>query len=63
MPLGPAEIAIVLGLALLIFGPKRLPDLGRSAGTGLREFKESVRGFGDRRAELPAETPSSVDEP
>ena len=36
--IGPLEIAIVLVIVLLIFGPKRLPDLGRSMGRGMREF-------------------------
>ena len=46
MPLGigPLEIIIVLVIVLLIFGPKRLPDLGRSLGSGMREFKDSVTG-------------------
>ena len=39
---GPTELAIVLGIALLIFGPKKLPELGRGLGSGLREFKEGV---------------------
>ena len=42
--IGPVEIIIVLFIVLLIFGPKRLPDLGRSLGRGLREFKDSVTG-------------------
>jgi sec-independent protein translocase protein TatA len=42
--IGPAEIIIVLIVVLLIFGPKRLPDLGRSLGRGMREFKDSVTG-------------------
>jgi sec-independent protein translocase protein TatA len=45
MPMpGPMELIMILGIALLIFGPKRLPDLGRSLGGGLRSFKESVSG-------------------
>ncbi|HUR87154.1 MAG TPA: twin-arginine translocase TatA/TatE family subunit [Solirubrobacteraceae bacterium] len=46
MPLGigPLELVIVLVIALVIFGPKRLPDLGRSLGTGMREFKDSITG-------------------
>jgi sec-independent protein translocase protein TatA len=42
--IGPAELIVVLMIALLVFGPKRLPDLGRSLGSGMREFKESVTG-------------------
>jgi sec-independent protein translocase protein TatA len=38
------EIAIVLAIVLLIFGPKRLPGLGKQLGTGMREFKESITG-------------------
>ena len=41
---GPLEIGIVLLIVLLIFGPKRLPDLGRSLGSGMREFKDSITG-------------------
>lgn len=44
--IGPLEIIIVLVVVLLIFGPKRLPDLGRSLGSGMREFKDSVTGKG-----------------
>ena len=40
--IGPLELIIVLVIALVIFGPKRLPDLGRSLGTGMREFKDSI---------------------
>ncbi|MGI8726093.1 MAG: Sec-independent protein translocase subunit TatA/TatB [Solirubrobacterales bacterium] len=39
---GPLELAIVLIIALVIFGPKRLPELGKSLGSGLREFKSSI---------------------
>ena len=42
--IGPLELAIVLVIALVIFGPKRLPDLGRSLGSGMREFKDSLTG-------------------
>jgi sec-independent protein translocase protein TatA len=46
---GPTELIIVLVIVLLIFGPKRLPGLGRSLGSGMREFKDSVTGGkGDR---------------
>ena len=39
---GPLELLIVLGVVLLIFGPKRLPALGRQLGAGMREFKDSI---------------------
>jgi sec-independent protein translocase protein TatA len=41
---GPLEIIVILVIVLVIFGPKRLPDLGRSLGRGMREFKDSVTG-------------------
>ena len=44
---GPLELAIVLIIALVIFGPKRLPDLGKSLGSGMREFKDSLSGNKD----------------
>ncbi len=40
--IGPTEIIIVLVIAVLVLGPRRLPGLGKSLGTGMREFKESV---------------------
>ena len=48
----PVEIIVVLFIVLLIFGPKRLPDLGRSLGGAMREFKDSVTG--KDKDELPA---------
>ena len=42
--IGPMEIILLLGLALLLFGAKRLPEIGRSLGSGMREFKDSVTG-------------------
>lgn len=41
---GPFELAIVVIIALIVFGPKRLPELGRSLGKGIREFRGSVSG-------------------
>jgi sec-independent protein translocase protein TatA len=48
---GPLELAIVLIIALVIFGPKRLPELGRSMGRGIREFRSSISGKGDDEEE------------
>jgi len=42
--IGPLEIVIVLIIALIVFGPKRLPELGSSLGRGIREFKETITG-------------------
>jgi len=42
--IGPLEIVIILIVALIVFGPKRLPELGRSMGKGIREFKGSLSG-------------------
>ena len=44
---GPLELVVVLIIALVIFGPKRLPELGRSMGKGIREFRGSISGKGD----------------
>ena len=45
--IGVWEILILLVVALLVFGPKRLPEMGRSLGRGMREFKNSVSGKDD----------------
>ncbi len=51
--IGPLELVVVLIIALVILGPKRLPDAGRSLGRGLREFKGSLTGE-DKPADQPA---------
>ena len=45
--IGPLELLIVLGIVLLIFGPKRLPGLGRQLGASMREFKDSISNKSD----------------
>jgi sec-independent protein translocase protein TatA len=54
--IGTGEIVLLLLLALLLFGAKRLPEIGRSLGSGMREFKDSVTGK-ETHTELPAATP------
>jgi sec-independent protein translocase protein TatA len=49
--IGPMELIIVLVIVLLIFGPKRLPGLGKQLGTGMREFKDSISGKDDKHDE------------
>jgi sec-independent protein translocase protein TatA len=46
--IGPTELIIVLVIVLVIFGPKRLPGLGRSLGSGMKEFRDSIAGKGGR---------------
>ena len=45
--IGPLEIVVILIIALVVFGPKRLPELGRSMGKGIREFRGSISGKDD----------------
>ncbi len=63
--IGPLELVIVLVIALIIFGPKKLPQLGSSLGRGIREFRSSVTGAGgssdEELAEL-EEEPSEEDD-
>jgi sec-independent protein translocase protein TatA len=47
------EILILLLVVLLVFGPKRLPEMGRSLGKGMREFKDSISGKDEEPVELP----------
>ena len=66
---GPLEIAVVLVIVLIIFGPKRLPELGKSMGHGIREFKNSISGDSDKdspeekQRELQASQQAQVSQP
>jgi sec-independent protein translocase protein TatA len=46
---GPLELIVILAIALIVLGPKKLPEVGRSIGKGMREFKDSLNGDDDRR--------------
>jgi sec-independent protein translocase protein TatA len=48
---GPLELIVILAIALIVLGPKKLPEVGRSIGKGMREFRESISGDSDRRDE------------
>ena len=56
--IGITGLIVILLVALIVFGPKRLPEMGRSLGRGMREFKDSISGKDDK-AEL--EPPSADD--
>jgi sec-independent protein translocase protein TatA len=58
--IGFPELLVLLLVVLLVFGPKRLPEMGRSLGRGMREFKDSVTGRDkeDGKAELPPPAPN-----
>ena len=53
---GITGLIVILIVALLVFGPKRLPEIGRSLGKGMREFKDSITGKDDEPHELPRAT-------
>jgi sec-independent protein translocase protein TatA len=56
---GPAELVVVLVIALLVLGPKRLPGAGRSLGRGIREFKDGITGPAiDEQERLEADVPA-----
>ena len=57
--IGPMELVIVLIIALVIIGPKKLPDVGRSMGRGMREFKGAISG--DHDDEKPELTQAKAD--
>jgi sec-independent protein translocase protein TatA len=64
---GPMELILVLAIALIVLGPKRLPEAGKALGKGLREFKDSVSGLGgdddddDEEEGKPSKLPADAD--
>lgn len=61
--IGWPGLVVILLVLLLVFGPKRLPEMGRSLGRGMREFKDSITGHDDdepEKAELAAPAPESM---
>jgi sec-independent protein translocase protein TatA len=55
---GPMELIVILVIALIVLGPKKLPEVGRSIGKGMREFKESLNGEDEPRREEDEERPA-----
>jgi sec-independent protein translocase protein TatA len=55
----PWHIAILVLVVLLLFGPKKLPEIGRSLGGGMREFKDSITGSVEPDAEPPSPVPTA----
>jgi sec-independent protein translocase protein TatA len=51
--IGPLELILVLAIALIVLGPRRLPDAGRSVGRGMREFKQALTGGDDDESPTP----------
>jgi sec-independent protein translocase protein TatA len=60
--IGPMELIIVLVIVLVIFGPKKLPGLGRSLGTSMREFKDSITGKDDEKSIAAADDEDDQDD-
>ncbi|HEY2176498.1 MAG TPA: twin-arginine translocase TatA/TatE family subunit [Mycobacteriales bacterium] len=56
----PTHLVALLLIALLLFGARRLPEIGRSLGSGMREFKDSVSGDSSKPAELPTPVEANV---
>jgi sec-independent protein translocase protein TatA len=61
--IGIPELLILLLVILLVFGPKRLPEMGRSLGRGMREFKDSISGDKDRDEERTRELTAAAPPP
>lgn len=56
--IGPGELLVILLIALLVFGPKKLPELGKSLGAGIREFRRGTQGLKEELEGSLRETPA-----
>lgn len=56
----PWHIVLLLAIALLLFGGKRLPEIGKALGTGMREFKDAITGNSEPQPELPPAEPGAT---
>lgn len=61
--IGTTELILLGIVALMVFGPKRLPELGRSLGSGMREFRQSISGFHEPDAPVDVEKPRAASQP
>lgn len=61
--IGPMEIAIVLIIALIVFGPKRLPELGKQLGRGINEFRDGLSNMGGKDEEEVEDDENELDSP
>jgi sec-independent protein translocase protein TatA len=56
----PMHLMIIFGIALLVFGPRKLPELGRGIGEGVRGFKSAIRGDEDKPASVESSLPGVI---
>jgi len=58
--LGLPELLVIFGIALLIFGPKKIGELGKGLGEGIRHFRSGLKGEPEKAPEAPAEAPKNA---
>lgn len=61
--MAPSHIVLIVLVALLLFGPKKLPELGRSAGRMMREFKDGLNGAGSEESDRRTQQTKPITEP
>ncbi|MFQ6069157.1 MAG: twin-arginine translocase TatA/TatE family subunit [Candidatus Aminicenantales bacterium] len=54
-PIGPTELILIIVVIILLFGAKRLPELGKSLGAGIKNFRKSISGKDEKQSELSSE--------